>query len=135
MSSPVFARWSILIGISATALGIILYSQLDRIVKLRVGFTIINGAAVLSISMTLLGLLAALIGGVTWAWRAPLVRLLLSGVSMGVVAFLLDELVDINIHGPTALFMFVVVAGVFGCALILLIAATRFVLSRWRRQY
>jgi uncharacterized membrane protein (UPF0136 family) len=84
--------------------------------------------------MTLLGLLTALIGGVTWAWRAPLAHLLLSGVSVGVVAFLLAELVDINIHGPTALLLFVVVAGLLGCALILLLAAIRFTLSRRKRS-
>jgi hypothetical protein len=75
--------------------------------------------------MTLLGLLAILIGGVAWARRAPLVNLLFVGISTGVATFLLAVLSHINVHGPTAILMFVVFAGALGCILILLIAADR----------
>lgn len=132
MSNHAFARWPILIGITASTLGIILNFQLDRIVDLRMGLSVLNTAAIASLAMILLGLLAALIGAVTWACRAPLVYLPLSGVSAGVVAFLLAELVNINIHGPTGVFLFVVPACVLACALILLIAAVRFLLPRRR---
>lgn len=132
MSKPAFARWLILIGTSASALGIILYSQLSRIVDLRVNLVVLNGAAILSHSLALLGLLATMIGAVAWALRTRLVYILLSGMSVGVGTFLLAKLVDINVHGPTAILLYVVFAGAFGCALILLIAAVRFAVSLFR---
>jgi len=132
MSKPVFAKWLILIGTSASALGIILYSQLSRIVDLRVSLVVLNGAAILSHSLTLLGLLATLIGAVFWPLRTRLVHILLSGLSVGIATFLLAILVDINVHGPTAILLYVVFAGALGCALMLLIAAVRFALSRRR---
>jgi hypothetical protein len=52
--------------------------------------------------------------------------LLLSGISAGVLAILLAVLVDINIHGSTAILLFVVFAGALGCVLILFIAVARF---------
>jgi hypothetical protein len=130
MSSPAYARWLILVGLSASVLGIMLYFQLGRIVDLRVGFDVLSTAAILSLCRTPLGLLAAVIGGLTWACRAQLVYLLLAAASVGIVAFLLAELVNINIHGPTAIFIFVIFAGALFCVLILLIAAVRFTLAR-----
>jgi hypothetical protein len=100
-------------------LGIILYSQLET----------------LSIAMTLVGLLATLIGGVIWACRAPIVWSLLSGLSIWVVALLLLELVNINVHGTTAMFLPVIFAAVISGALLLLIAAVRFVLSLRTRKH
>jgi hypothetical protein len=99
------------------------------------GLTVLNTAAILSHSLTVLGLLAILIGGASWACRAPLGYSLLSGVLVGVVALLLAELININIHGPTAIFLYVIFAGSLGCALILLIAAIRFALSRRQHQH
>jgi hypothetical protein len=126
MLNPAHARRSILLGVLLSAFGIILYTQLGSIVELRVGLTVLNTATILSFFLTLLGLLAILIGGVAWARRAPLASVILSGGSVGVVAFLLAELVDINVHGPTAILMFVVFACALGCVLILGIAASRF---------
>jgi hypothetical protein len=129
MFNRVFARWSILIGISMSVLGITLYSQLDRIVDFHMGIAVLNTAAILSHSMTLLGLLATLIGAAAWARRAPLVHALLSGVFAGVLALLLDVFLDVNIHGPSAILIYVILAGTLGCVVILLITAIRF-LSR-----
>ena len=134
MSSLVLARRSILIGISVSVLGIILNFQLDRIANLRMNFMVLNAAAILSIFMTVIGLLSVLIGVVAWAWRAPLFYLMFAGLSVGVLAFFVAELVNINVHGPTALFMFIYLAGMLGCALILSVAAIRFVLSRRQHQ-
>ena len=54
-----------------------------------------------------MGLLAALTGGVIWARRAQLKQLPIPAVSVGLLAFLLIKFVDINMHGPTAIFTFV----------------------------
>jgi hypothetical protein len=134
MPGLVFARRSILIGISMSVLGIILNFQLDRIANLRMNFMVLNAAAILSISMTVIGLLSVLIGVVAWAWRAPLFSLMFAGLSVGVLAFFVAEFVNINVHGPTALFAFIDLAGMLGCALILSVAAIRFVLSRRQHQ-
>jgi hypothetical protein len=134
MFDPVFARRSILIGILVSVLGIILNFQLDRIADLRVNFMVLNTAAILSISMTLIGLFSVLVGVAAWAWRAPLFYSIFAGLSVGALAFFVAEFVNINVHGPTALFTFVDLAGMLGCVLILSVAAIRFVLSR-RRQH
>jgi hypothetical protein len=125
MSYAVFVRRSIIIGTLVSVSGIVLYSQLGRIVNLHVSLSVLNIAAALSLSMTLLGLLAILVGSVAWARRAPIVNLLGAGISTGVATFLLAVLSHINVHGPTAILMFVVFAGALDCILILLIAADR----------
>jgi hypothetical protein len=114
MSNPAFARWSVLVGISLAVLGMILFSQLGRIVNLRVSNTLLNTAAILSFSMTLLGLLGTLIGGVAWARRAPTVQVLWSAAAAGVTAILLAIFGDINVHESTFILMFVVFAAVIG---------------------
>lgn len=125
MANGVFVRRSILIGTSLSLPGIVLFSQLGRIVSLHVSLPVLNIAAVLSLSMTLLGLLAILVGSVAWARRAPLVNLLWAGISTGVATLLLAVLSHINVHGPTAILLLVVFAGALDCVLILLIAADR----------
>jgi len=106
-------------------LGVILYFQLGRIVELRVSLTVVNLASILSFSMTMLGLLATLIGGAMWARRAPLIHLLWSGISVGLASLLLGLFGDINVHGPTGILVFVVLAGALACVLILVIGAGR----------
>ena len=114
MFSSVFARRSIFVGISASVLGIILYSQLGRVADLRMSLWVLNLAAALSLSMTLLGLLAILVGGILWAWRAPLAQVPLAGVSVGIVAFSLVEFANINIHESTAILVPVVMVSAVG---------------------
>jgi hypothetical protein len=125
MSYAVFVRRSIIFGTAVSVSGIVLYSQLANIVNLHVSLSVLNTAATLSLSMTLLGLLAILVGSVAWARRAPLVNLLWAEISTGVATLLLAVLSHINVHGPTAILMFVVVAGALDCILILLVAADR----------
>jgi hypothetical protein len=134
MFDPVFARRSILIGILVSISGIILNFQLDRIADLRVNFMVLNTAAILSISMTLIGLFSVLVGVAAWAWRALPFYSIVAGLSVGALAFFVAEFVKINVHAPTALFTFVDLAGMLGCVLILSVAAIRFVLSRRRRH-
>jgi hypothetical protein len=114
-----------LFGTAVSVSGIVLYSQLANIVDLHVTLSVLNAAASLSLCMTLLGLLAILVGSVAWARRAPLVNLLWAGISTGVATLLLAVLSHINVHGPTAILMFVVFAGALDCILILLVAADR----------
>jgi hypothetical protein len=128
MPSPVYARSLVIVGTLTAVLAMILYSQLGRVANLHVSLTTLNAAAILGISMTLLGLLGTLIGSVVWARRAPLSHVLGLGASEGIVAFLLAVSVDINIHGPTAIVILVVFAGAIGCVAILSIAASRFAL-------
>jgi hypothetical protein len=134
MFSRIFARWSIPIGVAAAVLGIVLYSQLDAIENFRVSLAVLNSAAILSISLTLLGLLTALAGGLIWAYRAPLASAAFSGISVGAVAYLLAHLVKINVHGPSAAFLFVILAGALGSLLILAIAAFRFAVSLGQKE-
>jgi hypothetical protein len=130
MYGPIFARWSILIGISATALGLLLFSQLHRIEGHRLGsMDLVEAAVTFGIPMILLGLVATLAGGVIWAWRARLVYVLCWGVSVGIVAFLLGEFVDVNVHGEMAMFGAVIFAGGVGCAAMLVIAFARVLLG------
>jgi hypothetical protein len=125
MSAPVLARWLIRIGASVTALGVILYFLLDKIVELRVSLAVLNFASTSSLTMTMVGLLVTLIGSVAWARRAPRARVFWWGLSVGVASLLLATLGNINVHGPTGILMFVVFAGALGCVLILAMAADR----------
>ena len=129
MFGRIFARWSIPIGLSAAVLGMILYSQLDAIVELRLRPPVLDAAALLSISLTLLGLLTAVVGGLIWAYRARIESAAVSGILVGIAALLLDRLVNINVHGPSAVFLFVILAGALGSVLILAIVAIRFAVS------
>jgi hypothetical protein len=133
MSAPVLARRLLLIGTTATALGIILEFSLDGIVDARLGLSFLNVASTVSLSMTILGLVSVLIGGAIWACHAPLAYLPLAGFSAAILVFVLAEVVQINIHGWTGILMFVVLAGSVGCVLILVIAAVRFALSSPKR--
>jgi hypothetical protein len=133
MVNPVLARRLILMGLSVSATGIILYYQLGRIVELRMGLTVLNTATILSLSMTVLGLLTVFL---TWAFRAPVAYALFSGISLGAILLLVAEFVNIsfNIHGPSAILLFAGFAALLGCIMTLVIAAVRFALSRRRRH-
>ena len=134
MFGRIFARWSVPIGLCAALLGMIFYSQLDRLVDLRVSLTVLNSASMLSASLMLLGLLTTVVGGVIWAYRAPIESAAVSGISVGFAAVLLDRLVNINVHGPSAVFLFVVIAGALGSVLILAVVAIRFAVSLGQKQ-
>jgi hypothetical protein len=134
MSTRVLTRWSIRIGLSAFVLGILLYLQLDKIVDLRLSLTVLNSVSLLSLALMICGSLAALGGTLIWAYRAPLESVVLLGFSLGFVAFLLGELVNINIHDPTAVFVFVIIAAALGAVVILVLAALRFAVVSGQKQ-
>jgi hypothetical protein len=115
------------IGMSAAFFGIILYSLLGSISR---SIVVLDATVILSLSMTLLGLLAALIGGLIWAWRASIVWLLVSAIVIGGPGLLLAEFGNFNVHGPDAILVVVVLAALAIGGLFLFIAVLRFALSR-----
>lgn len=115
------------IGMSAAFFGIVLYFLLGSISR---NIVVLDAAVILSLSMTLLGLLAALTGGLIWAWRASIVWLLISATVIGGPGFLLAEFGNFNVHGPDAILVFVVLTALGIGGLFLLIAGLRFALSR-----
>jgi len=123
-------RSLIWVGILATAFGVVLYSQMDAVVELRVGLWVLNAAAMTSFAMTGLGLLSTLTGGVIWARRAPPVHVFTSGVLAGLAVVLVALLVDINVHGPTAMLILVEIAGAVGSIVMLSIAGIRLIVRQ-----
>lgn len=123
MTHALFVRRLLLFGALVALCGIGLYSQLDRIDSLNVSLAVYNGAAILSLAMTMLGLLTMFIGALVWARRAQLRQLVWAGVGTGLATFLLAELLLSKFHGYTLILAFVVCAGSLACILIFLTAA------------
>jgi hypothetical protein len=137
MSSPVWSKWLIVAGVLTAALGIILYTQLDWVNEVAISlksFALLGAAETTSLVMTVVGLLVALTGGVIWARHARLTQLPIPTVSVALLALLLTKFVNINMHGPTAIFTFVIPATLAMAALLFLIAAGRFLQSRRQQQ-
>lgn len=122
MSALVLGRRIIVVGVVSSILGMILYSQIGN-----VGHVWINFSVTLSFAMTIVGALALLIGCGMWGYRAPMSWLLWSALSVGAIGFMVGEFGNINIHGPTAILMFVVFAAVAIVGLLVLIAVARFI--------
>lgn len=130
MFKPTRAKWLVTSGVLVTSLGIVFYSQLEQIVEVSRSPNTVNAAAILSFTATILGLLLALAGSALWASTAPLARVFVSGVSVATLAILLIVLVNVNVHGPTALFLFVIPAAIVCAALLLLKATSRYLGAR-----
>ena len=131
MTRALFVRRLLFFGALVVVCGIGLYSQLNRIDSLNVSLAIYNGAAILSLALTVLGLLTLLIGAVVWARRALLRQLLWAGAGTGVATFLFAELLLSKLHGYSLILLFVVSAGSLACVLMFLMAAAHGL--RWRR--
>jgi hypothetical protein len=125
VTRALFVRRLLLFGALVTISGIGLYSQLDRIDSLNVSLAIYNGAAILSLALTVIGLLTILMSAAIWSWRAPLRNLLRTGIGTGLATFLLAELLLSKFRGYTLILTFVVCAGSLGCIWIFLTAAVR----------
>ena len=120
-------------GIWASALGIILYTQLGRIEEAAhsLGVPWVLGVFVdISLVATVGGLLCALTGGVIWGRRAPLNQVPVAAAIVALVGFLLSKFVNVNMHGPTAIFVFVIPAAAAMAVLFVLITVIRLVESR-----
>lgn len=134
MSIQVLARRLIFGGTGISVSGIILSLLYTPVLKASRSFRVADDNAILSLAMTLFGLLMAMVGGVLWACVAPFSYLLPWGVSIGVAALLLVKLLDVNLLGSTAILIPAFYVTEFTSIVILLIAAVRFGLSRWKRQ-
>jgi hypothetical protein len=61
------AKWTALTGYAFAAAGIVLYTQLDRIVDLKIGKNVLDAAAVSSMAATFGGFVTATVGSAIWA--------------------------------------------------------------------
>jgi hypothetical protein len=95
------------------ALGITLYSQLYNVMDLKPSPAMLDPYALLAIAMTLGGLVTALVGAVIWTRRVSRRNALLAAASTSLLGVLLAVFVQVNIHGPTAIFMFMHNQGAF----------------------
>jgi uncharacterized membrane protein YesL len=118
------AKWMAIVGYALAGVGIVLYTQLDRIVELRSGTNVLDTAAFSSIAATFGGFLAAIVGSVVWARRSSTRRPLKIAFLVGVGSFLLCLGVDVNVHGPSAILMFLVPFSVINVLWVL-------VVTRW----
>lgn len=146
MANPIRrAKWLVLIGVIATVLGIILFSQLGRIEDVASSlndFLLLRATVILSFGMTLLGLVAASAGGVIWARHARLRHLPVAALCVGFLGLVLSRFVHMSPeptdapgpHGPTAIFILVIPVTVVIAVMLLLIGAVRFLLSRRQHQ-
>lgn len=97
-----------IIGYASAAVGIVLYTQLGRIVDLRLEDNVLDAVVISSFAATFGGFLTAIVGSAIWARRTPTRQPLKIAVLIGVGSFLLCVAVGVNIHGPTALLMFLI---------------------------
>jgi len=137
MGSAGWTKWLILAGVVTAGLGILLYTQLGRVDEIAIklnSFALLRAAETSSLPLTVLGLLVALTGGVIWARHAQLKQLPIPAISVGLLAFLLIKFVDVNMHGPTAIFTFVTPATLAMAVLLFAIGGARFLQSRRQQR-
>ena len=96
------------IGYTLAATGIVLYTQLDRIVNLRMGENVLCVAVISSMAATFGGFVIAIVCSAIWARRGPTRQLLKVAVLIGIGSFVLCLVVGVNVHGPSAMLMFLV---------------------------
>ena len=102
------AKWLAMMGYAFAAAGILLYTQLDKIENWRTGLDILNVAALCSIATTFGGFLISIVGSAIWARRNPTHQPLKIAFASGVVSILLCLMVNVNVHGPSSILMFLV---------------------------
>lgn len=103
------AKWIAIIGYALASPGIVIYTQLGRIVDLRLRENVLNVLKVVvlsSMALTLGGFLTAIVGSAIWARRSPTRQPLKIAALIGVGSFFLCLAVDVNVHGPSAILMF-----------------------------
>jgi hypothetical protein len=113
----------IVIGVLATAAGITLIFFLERRGYRNMSY-LVGWPALLLLA---LGSLAALLGGLTWAWRTPIARLVAVGIAVLVVGALAVRIIPTSIHNWTASVGFpLATTGLIG-ALFLVLAVIRWI--------
>jgi hypothetical protein len=127
MFNPSRTKWLVACGILAASLGVFLSFQLGSVADSFLGTSVI-----LSFAVTLLGELAALIGGTIWASKAPLVQVFVAGLSLACLASLLIPVT--NVHN-TPILVFAVLMAFLGAAILLIKGAGRWFSSSGQRQH
>lgn len=97
-----------LIGYTLAAVGIALYTQLDRIEALSPSENVLGVAVTISLGGTLVGFLIAIVGSAIWARRSSTRQPLKIAALVGLFTLLLCLTVNLNIHGPAAVLVLLV---------------------------
>jgi hypothetical protein len=116
------AKWTALTGYALAAAGIILYTQLGRVADLRLGDNVLNAAVVVSMAAMFGGFVTATVGSAIWARRTPTRQPLKIATYVGVGSVFLSLIVGVNVHGPSAMLMFLAMFSVINI-LTLLVAS------------
>lgn len=124
------ARWLIVIGACLTGLGVFFYYQLEQHRTLPSGDIEYAFLRSTFLPTLLVGLLVTLVGSVSWAWYAPILRLAICGAALSASALLATRLTPINIHGWTGSLELSYATALFIGALFLLFASVRFTFSK-----
>ena len=114
-----------LAGSSVAAAGVVLYTQLGALVNLRLSSAVVDAAVMTSFGATVGGSLAALVASVVWARKALAGRVLAAAIFVGAAGLLVATLGNINVHGPSAILLFVLPFSVVDSALLLCIFVSR----------
>jgi hypothetical protein len=91
------AKGIALTGYGLAAAGIILFTQLDRIVDLRLGADVLNAAVVGSMAAIFGGFVTASVGSAIWARRTLTRQPLKIAASVGAGSLLLSLIVGVNV--------------------------------------
>jgi len=97
-----------LAGYSVAAAGVLVFSLLDAISNLRLGSSLLDVAATGSMAAVLVGFTLASVGSARWARRDHTHAPLKLSALIAVVVFVATWAIGVNIHGPSAILMFVV---------------------------
>lgn len=102
------AKWIAVTGYAVAAAGSIVFTQLGNIADLRVSDNTLNIAAVSSMAATFGGFVAATVGSAIWARRTPTRQPFRIAVLIGAASLLLALFLGVNVHGPSAILMFLI---------------------------
>jgi hypothetical protein len=106
MSDLSNAKWAALTGYALSTAGIILSMQLGNIENLSV--EVLDSAVAVSLAATFGGFIMATVGSVIWARRIATRQPLKIAVLIGIGSLFINLLASGNIHGPTAILMFLI---------------------------
>jgi hypothetical protein len=88
------------------------------------GPAVLNAASELSLAAIAAGLCTAAVGSVMWARKARRTHILIAAIGVGTAAYL-SSLFPVNIHGPGAPVLFVILVVGLDAALLLLVLVAR----------
>jgi hypothetical protein len=134
MTAGVIEKRLLMVGAAMAAAGVALYLSLDWIGLTTRNLVLLHTSAVTSIGLTIFGLLAALIGGAMAAWKAEPKWTFVSAIVLALLTALLGKIVNINVHGPSAIVVLLVLAGGVGATMLFVLAMIRFLVVRKQSQ-